>query len=371
MTRAGSNDAPMHVELLGAEQREVAAEVWAALERDNPAAPLVCRWAWTDVWLAHYGDSLTHRFAIVRRGERACGAALLVHGRARRSRITLRTLHLGTAGGPQAEEVAVERNGLLCREEDRAAVARALMEWLRQERGFSELRLDGFLPAHFQALAAAEPSLAGEPSASPAVDLVAARESGDVQTLLARKTRYHVRRSLKVYGEVTGEWASSEAQAEEIFDELVELHQRRWQAVGEPGAFASARRLGFARALIPRLMVDERIVLFRARSERQTVGCLYNLLDGNDMLVWQLGLAPRTDNRCTPGVVTHVACMQQCLERGLETYDLLAGDAPYKSELSTMELELIWARGLRRGARSALAELLHEARGRLPRAHAQ
>lgn len=370
MTGTGGNDGPLHVEILDSHQRDLAALAWAEIEQDSATLPVVCRWAWTDVWLDHYGDSRTHRFAIVRRGSRACAAVLLVYGRARRSRITLRTLHLGTAGGPPAEEVAVERNGLLCREENRAEVAAALMERLRGERGFSELRLDGFLPAHFQALAAVEPSLAGEPSASPAIDLVPARESGDVRTLLAAKTRYHVRRSLKTYGEVTGEWASTESQALDIFDELVELHQHRWESVGEPGAFASQRRLGFARSLIPRLLSDERIVLFRARSDQQTVGCLYNLIDGNDMLVWQLGLAARTDNRVTPGVVTHVLAMQQCLERGLDTYDLLAGDAAYKSELSTVQLELIWGRGLRRGARSALAEGLRAARDRLPGAEA-
>ena len=366
MTRPSGNDARPHVELLTAAERDAAAEAWGALERESPDAPLVCRWAWTRTWLEHYGDSLRHRFAIVSRGGRPAGAVLLVSGRARRSRVALRTVHLGTAGSPQPEEVAVERNGLLCAEGDRAEVARALVGRLRAERGFSELRIDGFRPDHYAALAAAEPSLRAQPQTSPYVDLRAARAAGgDVLAALPGKTGYHVRRSLRLYGEVSGEWARTTAAAHDVFEELVGLHQARWRAAGEPGAFASHRRLGFARDLIAALLPGDEIQLFRVRSATQTIGCLYNLRDGGDVLFWQGGLAAVSDNRCKPGYVTHAVCMQACLDAGLEVYDLLAGEAPYKRALSTGERELVWARGLRRGARSALAEGLHAARDRL------
>lgn len=358
----------LEVDLLPAAQRDGAAAVWAQLEAQAPAAPLVCRWAWTEVWLMHYGDSLTHRFAVARREGQALGAALVVSSRARRSAITLRTLHLGTAGGPQDEEVAVERNGLLCREGDRAAVARALCSRLRGERGFSELRLDGFIPEHYADLAAAEPSLRARGHPSPMADLRRARDLGaDVLALLPRRTGQHVRRSLRLLGDVQGEWASSSGEAYEIFDELVALHQARWRAAGQPGAFASPRRLGFARELIGRLLPSGEVQLFRARNAAGTLGCLYNVRDGADMLFWQGGLAAASDNRVKPGYVTHVQCMQACAERGLDVYDLLCGEAPYKRALSTGERELVWARGMRRGARSFVAEGLAALRGRLSR----
>jgi len=366
MRRTGSNDAPLHVELLGSAERDIAAEVWATIEGDAPAAPLVCRWDWTDVWLRHYGDALPHRFAVVRRDERPCAAALLVTGRVRRSRIPLVTLHVGTSGGPQAEEVAVERNGLLCRHSDLADAARALAGRLRGERGFSELRLDGWRSDHYAAFADAEPSLVATREPSPFCDLAAARRAGaDVLATLPKKTGYHVRRSLRVYGDVSGEWAATPDEAHDIFEELVRLHQARWQAAGQPGAFASPRRLGFARELIDRLLVGGAIQLFRVRSARETIGCLYNLRDGDDMLFWQGGLAPASDNRCKPGYVTHAFCMQACADRDLDVYDLLCGDAPYKRALSTSERELVWARGMRRGTRVALADGLRSARGRL------
>ncbi len=366
MTRTGSNDAPLHVELLDAAERDRAAEVWADLERENPGEPIVCRWDWTDAWLTHYGDSLPHRFAVVRRGEQTCAAALLVSGRSRRSRMTLRTLHLGTAGGPQHEEVAVERNGLLGADADRQEAAAALLARLRRDGGFSELRLDGFRPDHYAAFAAADPSLEAERFPSPTIDLHAIRESGsDVLAALPRSTRYHVRRSIRIYGPVSTEVASTPPQAEDIFDELVSLHQARWHSVGQPGAFASPRRLGFARDLIHRLLATQELLLFRTRCSTETLGCLYAVRDGRDMLFWQGGLAEPRDNRCKPGYVTHVECMRACLDLGIDLYDMLAGDAPYKRALSTGDRELVWAAGLRRGVRAPLAQGLRRARQRL------
>ncbi len=366
MTRTGSHDGPLHVELLAASERDRAGAIWAKLEHDNPSVPIVCRWAWTDTWLTHYGGSLPHRFAIVSRGEQPCAAALLVSGHVRRSRLTLRTLHLGTAGGPQEEEVAVERNGLLCRDGDLADAAAALLGRLRRERGFSELRLDGFRPDHYAAFAAADDSLAPHPLPSPFVDLRAVREAGrDVLAVLPKSTRYHVRRSVRIYGPVSSQVAGTPAEAEEIFEELVALHQDRWRAAGEPGAFASPRRLGFARELMSRLFACGDVLLFRTRAGDETLGCLYAVRDGPDMLFWQGGLAAARDNRCKPGYVTHVECMRACLELGVDAYDMLAPDAPYKRALSTGARELVWAAGMRRGVRAPLAERLRRARDRL------
>ena len=366
MTPTGSHDAPLRVELLPGAERDAAADAWAAIEVGAPEAPLVTRWAWTDTWLRHYGDSLPHRFAVVRRDERPCAAALLVNGRARRSRITLRTLHLGTAGGPQAEEVAVERNGLCCGDADLIGAARALLGRLRGERGFSELRLDGMRPDHYAACAAAEPTLQARREPSPIADLAAARATGEpVLATLPGKTAYHVRRSLRHYGEVRCEWARTPEEAHDVFDELVALHGARWHAAGQPGAFASPRRLGFARELIDRLLGSDEIQLFRVRAADATIGCLYNVRDGADMLFWQGGLAAAPDNRCKPGYVTHVHCMQAGADAGLDTYDLLCGEGRYKRALSTGERELVWARGMRRGARAVLADGLRAGRQRL------
>ena len=73
-------------------------------------------------------------------------------------------------------------------------------------------------------------------------DLNEARESeGEILPLLGKSTRSNIRRRLKKYGELETTWATKVSEAEEIFADLVELHQARWKAVGEAGAFANSR----------------------------------------------------------------------------------------------------------------------------------
>ena len=159
------------------------------------------------------------------------------------SAVRLRTLHLGTAGEPAGEGIYVQRNALLTGTAVQDRFLATLLATLRREEGFDELRLDGFDADWGARFAGAEIDLRSEILASPIVDLRPAREAGtQALTLLSANTRYQVRRSLRGYGEVTTEWAADIPTALSVFDELVELHERRWRAAGQAGAFAHERQ---------------------------------------------------------------------------------------------------------------------------------
>ncbi len=349
------------VQLLGPDEAARAEQAWRGLERSlGDAAPLVRSWDWTGAWLRAYGDAVPHRFAIGRRGEEVVGAALLVSSRSpARADLGLRLLHVGTSGEPEGEGVFGEYDGVLAAPGERDGFVSALVERLLAERGWDELRIDGFELAEAQALARAAPALELGEVVSPWTDLAAIRAGdGDVVAALAKGPRGRIRRSLRALGEVEGEWAESPATARAIFDELVELHQARWHAAGEPGAFASPRALAFHRDLIDTLAPSGRVVLYRASAGGETVGCLYGMVDRGRLLFYQGGLAEAADSKVKPGLVAHALCMQECLERGLDAYDFLAGDARYKRELATDETHVAWGRLTRRTPRALLSGAL-------------
>jgi CelD/BcsL family acetyltransferase involved in cellulose biosynthesis len=326
--------------------------LWQGLEaRAEPG--LTCSWAWTETWLRHYGDVVPHRFLLV--GDEAEPDALVLVTRSAR-RVggvpLLRRVHLGTAGEPAGESVHVECNRLLARPGARAEAAAAVVRALRAERGWDELALDGFDPQDAARLTAAgDFELREEPS--PVTDLAAVREGGgDVLGALSDGVRRRVERARRGLGELEAEWARTPAQARAIYEELIDLHQARWEAAGEPGAFASARFRAFHAELIERLVASGGVVLFRVRAAAGTIGCLYSLVDRGRVLFYQGGLAQLADNKLRPGLVAHALCMQACLERGFADYDFLAGEARYKRELATTERTLVWATA-RRGLRSA------------------
>ena len=334
------------VRVLSASERPAAEEVWQALEaRVTPSPGLTCGWAWTGTWLDHFGEVVPHGFVVAERGSMPVGAALVTRGVGRRrGPFPVRTLHLGTAGEPDGQSVYVEYNRLLVGAGDRSAFARAVIDAVHRERRWDELRLDGFAMQDADALLAAEPRLTAMRLPCPTMDLDAIRaDGGDVIGALRSSVRWRIRRSLRALGPLRAEWAPDAASALAIFDELVELHQARWTAADRPGAFASDRVTAFHRALIPKLSARDEVVLFRVRAGERTVGCLYGHVDHGRLLAYQSGFALSQDNRIKPGLAVHALCMQECLDRGLAEYDLLAEADRYKQELATTSRELVWA----------------------------
>jgi Acetyltransferase (GNAT) domain len=349
----------MELRLLSSSELSAAAAAWAELERASGAPAIACSWAWTETWLEHYGDLVPHRFAVASDGGTPIGAALVTRGvRQRRARVPVRTLHLGTAGEPPGEGVFVQHNRLLTAPGARRGFAQELIPALAQEPGWDELMLDGFPPEDAADLLRAGPFLA-RAEACRTLDLrAAARAGGEVVAVLGPKTRKAFRRTLRGLAAPSGEWADGRAAARETLEDLIELHQARWQSRGRPGAFASARFSGFHRELVERLAGSGRISLFRVRDNEATVGCVYGFIDGNRLLSYQSGFAALADDRLSPGLVTDVLCMQACLERGVEVYDHLSGDSVYKQRLSTGCEALVWAALQRASARRAAAGVM-------------
>ena len=337
---------------------------WTALEQQLDSVPLAASSAWTETWLRHYGDLVTPRVAIARRGEQTCGICLVTDARSQRAGpFRLRTRHLGTAGEPQTDSVCVEYNSVLAAPEQQVQVTQAVWQRLQQDSdsGWDELRLDGFdeqtCIAEF-----GDASIQWERRVSRYFDLDAARAEGSrILERLGGSTRSQLRRTLKKYGPLDFQWAESLNDADDILGELVDLHQARWQAVGQPGAFASRRFLGFQRDLLARLVPDERIVLVRVRHDGETVGCLMLLNDRGRLLDYLSGFAD-FQRKPSPGIVSHYLCMEEALRRGFSAYDFLVGDKRHKENLSTHANHLVWGVLRRPSLRNRSIGALRQAR---------
>ena len=332
--------------------RDDAARVWRRLDELRPPA-LAASWRWTEAWLDHFGDPVEPELVAVERDGDPVAVALLTRATVRRKRVPVREAHVGTAGEPAGETVFVERNALHAAPEDRAAVAAALVEHLRAGGGWDVLKLDGFEAPDAGALADAHGAMTLDRQASPYADLGAARDTGtDAVAALRKGPRQRVRRTLKAFGELRLEWAETPAEATDVLDELIALHQQRWTAAGEPGAFSSERFTAFHRSLLERLEIGREVILVRASGADGTVGCLLCHTDGGRVLFYQSGLRRFEDRNLRAGLATHALAMQACLERGFTHYDFLAGEARYKDELATGSDVLCWGEGSASGVRA-------------------
>jgi CelD/BcsL family acetyltransferase involved in cellulose biosynthesis len=340
------------VDLLEAGQIDAAREAWRTLDKQAGEVAFACSWAWTEPWLGAYGDLVPHRFAIGRVDGEPCGIALVTGETRRASPMRIRQQHLGTAG-EGSDEVYVCANRVLAVPRHAHAFSTALGSALLSEGGWEELRLDRFAPDALASLLDGLPNATTRTDTCPAVDLTAAHATdAEVIPTLRPETRRQIRRSLRGLGGVSTEVADGPRAGLDIFGELIELHQARWRADGKPGAFASRRFTQFHRAAVPRLVESGGALMMRVRSESRTVGCVYHLVDGDQVLTYAMGLMP-PERKIKPGFVALACCMQRCHELGFAVYNHLPEPTPYKWELSNSKTELTSATSVRRGLKPA------------------
>jgi CelD/BcsL family acetyltransferase involved in cellulose biosynthesis len=336
---------------------------WRNVESRLGEVPLMCSHLWTSTWLRVYRDQVPSTILLASIDGQDIGAALITRGAGQRSGpVPIRTLHLGTAGEPLGQSVCVEYNGLLVERVHRPALIAALQEWAAGQRRVDEVRLDGWPAPDLSDWNWPSPPTENRLRNCAYFDLSKSRDSKlEPIELLGRSTRQNLRRLLRKYGEIETTWAESLEEADDILTDLITLHQARWKASGQPGAFASRRFEEFQRQLLVQGFSDRNIVLFRARHEGETVGCLLLLVDRGRMLDYLSGFAS-FEQKPSPGLVTHYLCLSEAARRGYRAYDFLVGEKRHKDNLSTDVQQLGWATWRRQTLRNKTIDLLKAVR---------
>ncbi|HVY44978.1 MAG TPA: GNAT family N-acetyltransferase, partial [Minicystis sp.] len=181
---------------------------------------------------------------------------------------------------------------------------------------------------------------------------------GGYSSLLGASTRTQLRRAQRAYGPLSVEVAREPNHATDVYEELAELHARRWRARGEPGAFARPSFDRFHRALVAARLPHGEIQLVRVRAQNKTIACLYNFVSGGRVLFYQSGVALSDDPHEKPGYVAHAEAVERNAAEGRRIYDFLGGDLHYKERLATGSAPLTWARVQRPLARFVAEEQL-------------
>lgn len=299
-------------------------------------------WSWIGAWIAELGHCPPVLF-----GE-ASGALVLLglvvpRRRAEAGVIRVNGLRLHTTGENGKDCIAIEYNGFVV---DRAWVGRIeaeAVDWLLRRaivggRRRDELHVVGVLERD-GAMLVPSGCLVQEPYRKPSwrVDLDAVRASGkSYLDTLSANTRQQIRRSMRLYQEAGPLSATRAADVPTglcWLDGLKELHQRQWQARGEPGGFAFPFFERFQRRLVADCIPRGEVELLRVARGEQAIGYVYNLVLRGHVLAFVTGFLYEEDKRLKPGLVCHTLAIERHLGEGASVYDFLAGETRYKSNL--------------------------------------
>jgi CelD/BcsL family acetyltransferase involved in cellulose biosynthesis len=246
---------------------------------------------------------------------------------------------LNETGNPVADSVFIEHNGLLLRTGHEHAIAPTLL-FARQNA--APLMLSGIDHATLRAAQTLGWCTLHQTRFAPCVNL-AGLQTPYLESLSAN-ARAQIRRSMRLYGETLRiDRADTLPQAIAWFTEMATLHQSAWQRRGKPGAFAHPAIIEFHMSLLDRGWKNQTVELLRISAQEKTIGILYNFIEADRVLLYQSGFAYTDNPRFKPGLTCHSLAIETYIARGMQTYDLLAGDDRYKTSLSNAGENLHWA----------------------------
>ncbi|HYZ85190.1 MAG TPA: GNAT family N-acetyltransferase [Bryobacteraceae bacterium] len=325
---------------------------------------------WTTVWLETFGAELSPRILIFEANGRAVGACVLSKSNVGLKLLPIRRLSLNAAGESMLDTTYIEFNDLLCAPGWNDPICLAIASYLEREH-WDELALPGFKDgAALKRLRVNFASLDYTEVRHPSyyVDLAAIRESGSsFESVLKSSNRKHLRQNIRYHSELGPlklEWAEDLDGALATLEQLADMSQARSEAVGRRGIFQSAKFMKFHRTLISRCFGKGSVSLLRLKAGEHTVGLLYNLLQNGKVYFYQCGFRYSEDKRLSPGTVTIAFAIDHYVAQGLNEFDFLSGETPYKRWMSTGSRDLVWGVFRKRNARAAMLQAFRRIRQR-------
>jgi len=233
------------------------------------------------------------------------------------------------SGEPEASETCAEYTDVLCAPQWQSKCVHSVVEALSLDRQIGSVLLARMLPDHAAAFRA---SLAGS------MPFLRSRSAGYRYRLriddpsrplgLSAKMRSSLRRKrrkIEALSDVEVRWSVDEEPALLNYRALADLHTRRWNAAGKPGAFATSQCMQFHRELVLESLARNRLLLFSTLERGRPLAVHYCLSEGDTAFFYQSGIDLGRFADLSPGNVCHLLAIEESMRRGLAYYDFLAG----------------------------------------------
>jgi CelD/BcsL family acetyltransferase involved in cellulose biosynthesis len=344
---------------------------WDALFHGAPGFSPFLSTVWTAEWLREFATALRPvQLLFADLDGRTIGTCLLTRRSVQAGPLSLRRAFFNTDGENPGDSVVIEHNALLSAPGRETDVARQLASYVDTTNidefvlsGLGEDEVNRFREAFSHWV------FDVEWRDSPYVDLSQLRSAGRTHLdALSANTRAQLRRAMRLYserGELKVEVADTAAAADSMLAELIELHEARWHAKGQRGAFGSAQRRRFLEGFAQAGVASGESALLRVTSGSRTIGVAFFLVANGRANFYQAGFAYEAHPTLKPGLVTHHLAIEHFRQHGDLEYDFLVSgpnEGRYKLSLATDVRRLGWVTLSRRGVRHSVFSLARRTR---------
>jgi predicted N-acyltransferase len=110
---------------------------------------------------------------------------------------------------------------------------------------------------------------------------------------------------------------------------FVDLHQRRWESLGQPGCFASPTFTAFHREVAQKLLKRGELRLWWLEHQGKPISAEYHFVHRGVIYAYQSGIEP-TALDLEPGRMTQIVSKRWAIDHQFHQFDYLRGDEGYK-----------------------------------------
>ncbi|MGE5611972.1 MAG: GNAT family N-acetyltransferase [Bacillota bacterium] len=337
---------------------------WDELFQASPTASPPLRFDWLWHWWRIYGPAYGNhgqglRILTFRRQSRLIGVVPLYEMIKRSWGVPVRRLGFISTGEAEFEETCADYLDLLHLPGEREMCMEALVSALCDRRTLAWDELELFDMSGRSPLIDLHGRLRGcQTSLASSDTCPIANIAGGLEAFLERlsaNTRQQARRRLRMAQKAGAilERAMDSSEVDPYFDDLIRLHQQRWNAIGQPGVFASSRFTELHRTLARSWVPTGKAILVRLSLDGQAMAVIYGFLVGTKFDFYQSGVAiDEPSGLQSPGMVAFLMLKAHLAERGITQFDFLRGASPYKQRLATDYCPMIRLCAVRPGVRT-------------------
>lgn len=314
---------------------------------------------WILYWIKSLPSSSRPQIVIGYRRNAPVLGFILCHRRSiRHGFVFSNALYVNETGSDYLDELTLEYNGFLLDEKldvsDQVDVLTQTVRYLTQKFSWNELYIRSMSQSFKGTMALMLEKqhrnfavLNYQNTPSFYVDLQAVRDREfDYLSLLSSNKRSQIKRSIKAYEQSGSSLrvvaAQNVEEALNVYEELIQLHQKNWQEKGQDGTFSNKYVCQFHANFIKEKFSSGCVNLLKICNDEHILGCLYNFVYEGRVYFYQCGFNYVEDNKLRPGITAHYMAILHYAHLGLQSYDFLAGQNQYKSSFATASNQLGW-----------------------------
>lgn len=345
---------------------------WNRLLREAKCDGLFLSFAWLRTWWRFYGEGKELFILVVKAGDEPVaiapfhidkrrfvdmeqeiiGSSTMIIPRGPWDKyLTLKELcFLG--GG----EVCSDYLDVICRKDREVEAIRAIEAFLLSHRDkwdavdLSYVAADSLVATLLSAPAEHHIEVTREPLLHTIVTALPGSMDEYMNTMLSAKSRANIRRYGRKFFEQfpTAVFRLHEdpATLDQAMDSFIALHQTRWSAKGEPGAFARKRFNGFHRAVARLGLAQGWLRLGFLETGTEKLFATYSFRCGDRISLYQMGMQDLPDLRL--GTIALSFCIEKAIGEGARVFDFLRGEEDYKKHWAKDTMALLRIQWLQR-----------------------